>query len=115
MGCVLTISGGRVPARLVHRVDWNPGRGTGTCGLGFAFSWRGATASEQLLAVVNYAGNQGQCYVRLPFPELVGRAARFSDLMSPASYDREGSDILSRGLYLDLPPWGYHVFEVRST
>ncbi len=62
---------------------------------------------------MNYAGNQGQCYVRLPFPELAGRAVRFSDLMSPASYDREGSDVAEKGLYLDLPPWGYHVFEVR--
>ena len=79
-----------------------------------AFSWRGATVADQLLVVVNYAGNQGQCYVRLPFPELAGRAVRFSDLMSPASYDREGSDVASNGLYLDLPPWGYHVFEVRS-
>ena len=32
--------------------------------------------------------------------------------MSAASYDRAGNDILSRGLYLDLPPWGYHVFEI---
>jgi hypothetical protein len=31
--------------------------------------------------------------------------------MSPARYDRDGSDLASRGLYLDMPPWGYHVFE----
>ena len=34
--------------------------------------------------------------------------------MGPASYDRDGSDLVSRGLYLDLPPWGYHVFEVTA-
>ena len=39
-------------------------------------------------------------------------AARGSD--GPASYDRDGSDLASRGLYLDLPPWGYHVFEVTA-
>jgi hypothetical protein len=50
----------------------------------------------------------------VPFPELEGRAVQFSDLMSPASYDRDGSEVLSKGLYLDLPPWGYHVFEVRA-
>jgi len=27
-----------------------------------------------------------------------------------ARYDRDGSDLGLRGLYLDLPPWGYHVF-----
>ncbi len=29
-----------------------------------------------------------------------------------ASYDRDGSELGTRGLYLDLPPWGYHVFDV---
>ena len=37
---------------------------------------------------------------------------RLTDLMGPARYDRDGSDLVSRGLYLDLLPWGYHVFEV---
>jgi hypothetical protein len=38
---------------------------------------------------------------------------RFRDLMGLASYDRAGDDILARGLYLDLPAWGYHVFDVQ--
>ena len=69
---------------------------------------------ERLIAV-NYAGNQSQCYVRLPFPDLAGRAVRLEDLTGPASYDREGSDLAARGLYLDLPPWGYHVFEMTAS
>jgi hypothetical protein len=32
--------------------------------------------------------------------------------MSPARYERDGSELVSKGLYLDLPAWGYHVFEV---
>ena len=71
------------------------------------------TASGGSIAV-NYAGNQGQCYVRLPFHDLAGRAVRLEDLMGPASYDRDGSDLASRGLYLDVPAWGYHVFEMTS-
>jgi len=35
--------------------------------------------------------------------------------MGPASYDRAGNDVVAGGLYLDLPPWGYHVFELKST
>jgi hypothetical protein len=27
-------------------------------------------------------------------------------------YEREGSSLLAEGLYVDLPPWGYHVFEI---
>ena len=34
--------------------------------------------------------------------------------MSDARYDRDGSEVVSRGLYLDMRPWGYHVFEMRT-
>jgi hypothetical protein len=27
-----------------------------------------------------------------------------------AAYDRDGDALLARGLYLDMPAWGYHVF-----
>jgi len=77
-----------------------------------AFSWEGADAAR-LLVTVNYAPNQGQCYVRLPYGDLNGRSIRLDDPMSDAHYDRAGSDV-SSGLYVDLPPWGYHVFEVRA-
>jgi hypothetical protein len=64
---------------------------------------------------VNYADHQGQCYVRLAFGDLIGRTVRFNDLMGDAVYDRVGSDVASQGLYLDLPAWGYHVFEITNS
>jgi Alpha amylase, catalytic domain len=79
-----------------------------------AFAWQDPNG-QRVLAAANYAANQGQCYVRLPFPDLAGRSVRFKDLMGPASYDRAGNDVVAGGLYLDLPPWGYHVFEIKST
>jgi hypothetical protein len=33
--------------------------------------------------------------------------------MGSARYEREGDELASRGLYLDLAAWGYHVFEVN--
>src|SRR5262249_35940346 len=78
-----------------------------------AWSWRGVDG-QRLLVAVNYVGNQGQCYVRLPFDELRGRAVRLQDRMSPAVYDRSGDGLVARGLYLDMPAWGYHVFEVSQ-
>ena len=78
-----------------------------------AWSWQARDGQQRLIAV-NYAGNQGQCYLRLPFPELSGHTVRLKDLTGPASYDRDGSHLVSRGLYLDLPAWGYHVFEVTA-
>jgi glycosidase len=78
-----------------------------------AWSWRGAEG-DRLLVAVNFAANQSQCYVRLPAGDLSGGAVRLTDLTSDARFDRDGSDVASRGLYLDLPAWGYHVFEVTE-
>jgi hypothetical protein len=74
------------------------------------FAWHGPDQSP-LVVVVNYAPNQSQCYLQFPFKEIKGTEIRFRDLMGPAVYDRHGDEIRSRGLYLDLPAWGYHVFE----
>jgi hypothetical protein len=75
-----------------------------------AFGWQIADG-DRLLVAVNYADHQGQCYVRLSSPASDG-VVRFDDLMGPATYERAGSDVAQRGLYLDLAPWAYHVFRV---
>lgn len=67
-----------------------------------------------LIAVVNYASHQSQCYLRLPFEEIRGHTVRAQDLMSAAAYERDGSELISHGLYLDMPPWGYHVFRLET-
>ena len=77
-----------------------------------AWSWQAADGRRWLIAV-NYATNQSQCYVRIPFADLSGRTVRLENRMGPARYDRAGDELLARGLYLDMPPWGYHVFEAR--
>jgi glycosidase len=77
-----------------------------------AFGWQGE--ASRVLVVVNYAGNQGQCHVRLPYQDLGDRAVRLNDLMSGTHYERAGRDLSSRGLYVDLPSCGFHVFEVES-
>jgi hypothetical protein len=84
--------------------------GNGTWDGFLAWSWEGQDGRR--LIAVNYAGTQGQCYVRLPFADLAGRAVRLKDLMGPAAYDRDGNGLTSGGLYLDMPAWGYHVFDV---
>ena len=76
------------------------------------FAWE-AVESNRMLVCVNYSSNSGQCYVRLPFPDLADKPWRLEDLMSEIIYDRDGNDLLRSGLYLDLPAWNYHVFEVK--
>jgi hypothetical protein len=75
-----------------------------------AWMWTGRTGERRLVAV-NYASNQSQCYVRLP--PVGARTVTVIDLMSASTFEREGRELDARGLYLDMPPWGYHVFELR--
>jgi hypothetical protein len=78
-----------------------------------AFLWQG-DRGERLLAAVNYGHTQGQCYVTLPLPELRGQRCLLRDRLSEARYERDGGDLARRGLYLDVPEWHYHAFEMSS-
>jgi hypothetical protein len=107
---------------VVHRAEMHDGKwslldsapawhGNWTSDCFICFAWR-RPGNAPIVVAVNYAANQSQCYVRLPFEKLQGHAARLHDLMSPAVYERDGSELFSRGLYFDMPPSGYHVFRL---
>jgi Alpha amylase, catalytic domain len=85
--------------------------GNGTWDAFLIFAWQGP-GKERLLVTVNYAATQSQCFVPLPLPDLTGKKVRLKDQMGDACYERDGDELLSQGLYLDLPGWGYHVFEL---
>jgi hypothetical protein len=74
-----------------------------------AFAWQGLDG-DRLLVAVNYAPNQSQCYIRLPFRDLGSGHWRLQDLLGDAQYDRDGSSLESGGFYLDVPPWHCHAF-----
>jgi hypothetical protein len=75
------------------------------------FAWEGRDG-KLVIVVVNYADNQSQCYVRLPFADLGGRTWRFQDRLGSASFDRDGDGLQPQGLFLDLGKWSYHVFDL---
>src|SRR5262249_54304975 len=77
------------------------------------FVWHGCHGAR-LLVAVNFAPNQSQCYVRLPFGDLAGCEWHLQDLLGEAVYRRNGNDLLSRGLYLDVGPWNVAVFSILA-
>jgi hypothetical protein len=95
--------------QLVECVPAWDGNWTADCFV--AFAWRGPRG-ERLVVAVNYAANQSQCYVRLPFADLAGARWQLQDQLSDAVYDQDGNDLQSRGLYLDLTPWQSAVYSV---
>ena len=87
------------------------GNWTWDCFIGFA--WQ-TTGELPVLIITNYAANQSQCYFQAPFEEMRGHKIRLQDLMSLAVYERDDDELLGKGLYLDIPPWGYHVFKLSA-
>jgi hypothetical protein len=83
------------------------GNGTNDCFV--VFAWQGPKG-ESLVVAVNYAPNQSQCHVRLPFADLAGKKWQLQDQLSPASYEWNGEDLQGRGLFLDMSPWQTAVF-----
>lgn len=80
--------------------------------IGFQWEFKGRI----FLVIVNYAPYRGQCSVIIPREDLPGAVCRLNDRMSEAFYDRNCADLIRDGLYLDIPGWAYHVFElIRST
>jgi hypothetical protein len=90
------------------------GNWTSDCFL--ASFWQGVQGvnDERLLVVVNYAANQSQCYIRIPLRNLRAQRWRLEDLLGDARYDRDGNELESRGLYLDVSPWQAQVFSVTQ-
>lgn len=74
-------------------------------------AWEGRQ-NQYLVVAVNYAANQSQCHVRLPFAELAGKKWVLQDQLSSNSYEWNGDDLQGRGLYLDLVLWQACAFSL---
>jgi hypothetical protein len=77
-----------------------------------AFSWDD-DLGQRLVVAVNLAPRAAQCFVRLPFTDLGRRRWRLRDQLGSAVYDRDGDDLLARGLFLDEPPGKALVFTLE--
>jgi Alpha amylase, catalytic domain len=75
-------------------------------------AWCWEKGKERLLVVVNLSAVPSQARVRLPWPDLAGRPLRLVDAFTSEEYERDGGEMLELGLYVDLRPWGFHLFTV---
>jgi glycosidase len=78
-----------------------------------AYAWAGADGNRHVV-VVNYAANQGQCRLPLPFRELRNKQVRLIDVIGTEVYDRAGSELVDPGLYIDHAPWHFNVFALET-
>ncbi|HEX3870606.1 MAG TPA: alpha-amylase family glycosyl hydrolase [Pirellulales bacterium] len=86
--------------------------GNGTNAQFISFAWRGADGKRMLVAV-NDGPSQAQCRAPLAWDEIADKKVVLHDRLSSAIHERDGNELRQQGLYLDLPAWGYNVFEVQ--
>jgi hypothetical protein len=74
-----------------------------------AFSWE--LNNDRSLIVVNYSEYSVQGKVRLNWNDISRSRWDLIDEFVDKAYNRSGDEMQSAGLYVELPPWGYHVFK----
>lgn len=77
-------------------------------------AWCWSQRDERYLVVVNYQPQAAQARIVVPWDELREKNWRLGDALSDDSYERSGSEMRDAGLYVDLAPWQYHLFELRA-
>ncbi len=100
---------------VVHRGDWSlleckeAWEGNWTWDGFIGFSWTDEETSEILVVIVNYSGNQAQCYVQPPI-DYAGNLE--ADIILKTS-DEISPKITDGGIFIDLQPWGFSVFTIQ--
>jgi hypothetical protein len=99
-----------------HDGDWQPLRpveewaGNPTYRNIVAHRW--SLGHEHRLVFVNLSADRSQALTPIAIRTLAGADWRLDDVLNHVSYVRRGDEMLSTGLYIDLPGYGCHLFEV---
>jgi hypothetical protein len=95
--------------------DWwlfqvTPGKENGTHDNLIAYGWR--MGDDHRLIVVNLSSKASQGHVELEpgWPEVCDADWRLYDALNGDRYVRQGDLLENLGLYVDLPPYGSHIF-----
>ena len=72
------------------------------------------TPSRRHVVVVNLGDAPAQGRIPLPWDDLAGGTWSLRDLLTDTSYTRDGGELRDPGLFVDLAPFGHHLFAIRS-
>jgi hypothetical protein len=92
------------------RPAWHDNYSSHNC---IAHWWRAAGEGDRFV-MVNYAPHSAQCYVDVPVGEFKGGTVEFVDEMGTVVYHRDLQGLRAKGMYFDLPPYGFHIFRVKD-
>lgn len=78
-------------------------------------AWSWISKDERILIVANLSDFPAQALVQIPWKDAASRKWHLKDVFSSTIYERDGNEMLSPGLYVELSPWNYHFFQVLPT
>jgi len=78
-------------------------------------AWNWVKEDERYLIVVNLSDVRSQAKVQVPWVDAGGGTWNLLDVPSGVNYVRDGDEMLSPGLYVELGPWNYHFFHCVRT
>ncbi len=100
--------------RLLEAVGWPDNQ---SCRNLLAWSWAAdadADGDHRFVIVVNFSAAPAQGRVPLPpWPDLPGRRCRLTDLLGGEEFERDGSELVGSGLFVDMRPGQSYLFAVR--
>jgi Alpha amylase, catalytic domain len=79
-----------------------------------AWSWTADEGAGRHVIVVNLSAAPAQGRIRLDWKDLPGRGWRLTDLLGGQAFERDGDELAYPGLFVDLPPWRFHLLEAEE-
>ena len=73
-------------------------------------AWSWVLGEERFVVVVNLSDGWAQARVQIPWGDALLKIHGLSDVMAGVNYEVPGSELAAQGLYVELRPWGYHLF-----
>jgi hypothetical protein len=70
--------------------------------------------NEHLRVYVNWSNQRSQCWSDVHLSGLLDREVVLRDQLGPKKFVRQGTELMMRGLYLDLDPWEVQVFACEA-
>jgi glycosidase len=95
--------------RLCERSGWSDNQ---SCMNVLAWCW--ASEKERYFVVINFSPQTVQAKVQVPWDDLRGREWRLTDTLANETFDRDGGEMRDAGLYVELGPWKFHLFQVNA-
>jgi hypothetical protein len=96
--------------RLLEAAGWPDNQ---SCRNLVAWSWAADPDSSRHVVVVNLSGQPAQARIPLDWPDLHGRSWQLTDVLTQIVFERDGAELASPGLFVDLGPWQYYLLAVQ--